>query len=267
MLGDYFEYAEHIPQITITSLVWTTILSHTTQSIPPGTYLVAFNFAWQNALFASGYVNFQFLIDGSVVEDGVNYLETDPGPGEFDSRETSCSFFQVEFATTDSHTIEMQARIGGGGFAGYTRDIRMTFYEDDVSRADWNTYSAPGQGTDSTLWQDVLSVGITTPSEGTNYSIWAKTNYATRKLMLYPYFRDIVFQVVIDDVTIPEIGVRQYNTGHSAGDRFNCWAKNANCIWVDEGEHTVKIQARSTGGLGTYPVYWNQQTLRVLRHL
>jgi hypothetical protein len=267
MLGDYFEYGEHIPQTTINSSLWTTVFSHTTQSVPQGTYLIAFNFAFQNALFSTGYVNFQFLVDGSLIEDSANYLETDPGPGEFDSRETSCSFFQLEFETASSHTIEMQARIGGGTSAGYTRDIRMTFYEEDTTRANWNYYSASGQGTDSESWQDVLSVDIVTPSEGTTYSIWAKANYATQKPVLYPFYRDIVFQVVIDDVTIPEIGIRQYNTEHNDTSRFNCWAKNANCIWIDEGEHVVKIQAKNTGGLGTYPVYWNQQTLRVLRHI
>jgi hypothetical protein len=264
MLGDYFEYAEHLPPITINSIAWTPIFTHTTQSVPPNTYLIAFNFAWQSSYFDSGYVNFRFLVDGSVIEDDSDLLETDPGPGTGQSRETSCSFFRATFSTPGTHLIEMQARIGGGSPAHYARDIRMTFYEEDLARAVFNYYSASGQGTNSTSWQDVLNVNITTPPEGTTYSIWAKANFSTHKGFAT---RDIYFRVVIDGSTVPEIGSQNYNTQHSNDNRWNVWAKNANCIYLDEGPHSVKIQAKNSGGFGYYPVRWNQQSLRVLRHL
>lgn len=265
MLGDYFEYAEYVPQITITSTTWTSIFSHTTQPVPPATYLVAFNLAWQSSYYDSGYVNFRYLVDGSVIEDSSDFLETDPGPGTGQSRETSCSFFRVAFATAGIHDIEMQAKIGGGSSAGYARDIRMTFYEEDTARSDFNYLSAPGQGTNSTSWQDVLSVSTITPSEGSTYSIWSKVNFSTHKSIFT--VRDIYFQVAIDGFTVPEIGCQNYNTQHRDSSRFNVWSKNANCIWLDEGPHTVRIQARNSGGFGYYPVQWNQQTLRILRHL
>lgn len=262
MLGDYFESAEYIPQITITATSWINIFSHTTSSVPAGTYLVAINFIWQSSYFDPGYVNFRYLVDGSIIEDSSDLLETDKGPGVGQSRETSCSFFRATFETAGTHDIEIEAQIGGGSSGGYASDIRMTFYEEDTSRADFGYYSASGQGTTSTSWQDVLSVPIITPPEGTTYSIWAKANFSTQKNFFGQ--RDIYFQVSIDDITIPEIGSQNYNTENWDATRYNVWAKNANCIWLDEGPHTVKIQAKNSGS--TYPVRWNQQTLRVLRH-
>jgi len=266
-LGDYFEYTESLPQITITSSLWNTIFSYTTATVPPGTYLICFNYVYQNSLFDTGFVSFRYRVDGSIVENGAPYLESDPGPGVLDSRETTVAFFQVTFGTETSHTIEIQGRVSGSP-ASYTRDIRMVFYEEDTTRANWAYFEAVNfqdQGTASTTWQDLISVPIVSPPDGANHLIWVKSNYASAKFSLFPFKRSIQFRVRIDSTTITEFADTIYNTSQD-NDRANCFGKNFNCFFIDEGAHTITLQARADSS-GVNQVHWNNQAIRVLRNL
>lgn len=260
MLGDHFEHWEYLPQITITSSTYTTILSHTTAVVPAGTYLICVNHIYQNTLSANNYVQFQFLVDGVFQEDSSQYLEPDPGPGVLDSRATNTHFFRVTFASDASHTILMQGKRDGGTNPAYTRDIRCTFYEEDTARADY-AYLAASSSRDVTTWGNRMSLPITVPTGGSNYQIWSRLGFTNPSDA-----KDIALRLLIDSTPITELQDNQYNTSNSNTGRANCWGKNINCFWIDEGAHTVNLEYRRQGGTSIgLGVYIGRSALRILQ--
>jgi hypothetical protein len=254
MMGDYKEYAEAFPQQLLNTW-WTDLLIHNTQVIPPGTYIIQFNWIYQNSIGDTGYAAFQPMLDGVPYETPASYLQTYPDPGTV-SRETASSLLQFTTATTQSHEIRLQG-VRVSSPASYARAIRMKFYKDDTSRSNWN-FSEVLWGSASTTYADVISTSIDVPTGGANYYIWLKTNWYTQPT------RNAFYRGAIDGVGIPETEGPAYNTGQAI-DRGHCWTKVLNCLHIDEGIHSLSLQAKTSGSGGGIGCL--QQTIRAVRFI